>query len=126
MNPLNFTSVEVHHLVWEGRLRSFLLGKEELRGDPCIFHKSCPLGRWLCAEGIASFGEVSEVQALIRVHVDLYFIVKRVIEFKDEGQEQAAEEEFKKALAVNHRIMDLVTALEQKLGGTLETFQQRL
>ncbi len=112
---IDFSLARTAHLAWKARLRSFLDGKQTLTEAQAVSQRDCDLGKWLYGEGMAKYGTLSEMRELERVHADLHGTVKRIVELKRSGNAPAAEQEFTKIDPISHRIIALLTTIEQKV-----------
>jgi methyl-accepting chemotaxis protein len=112
---VDFAAAREKHLMWKGRLRDFLAGKEALRVGSATDHTKCDLGKWLHGAGMAQHGELPDMQELERAHIQLHAIVKAVIQAKEAGREAVANQELARADETSNTIVRLLSAVEQKL-----------
>ena len=115
MGKFDFAVARVMHIAWKSSLRSFLDGKESMSEEQAISHKECDLGKWLYTDGMPSYGTMSEMKELEKIHIDLHSIIKRVVQLKQSGDNAAAEEELTKLEPVSQKIFMLLVAIEKKI-----------
>ena len=110
---LDFAVARFKHLDWKRRLRSFLDGRYTLTKAQATSHKDCELGKWLYAEGLKKYGHLAGMQELEQTHVELHAIVKKVVQLKNAGNADAAQQEFSRLAPVSDKVIKLLNAVEQ-------------
>ena len=102
------------------RVRSPLLldGKSVMSVSQAVSHRDCDLGKWLYAEGAMAFGHLPAMQELLPVHEELHTVIKRVIELKEQGDDDSAEATFSRIGPLSHRIIELLYRLERDSAAT--------
>ncbi len=112
---LDFATAKMQHANWKGKLRSFLDGKGKLTLAEATSHKDCDLGKWLYSQGLAKYGEISDMHRLEKEHEKLHQTIKRIVEFKNAGKTGEAETEFAKVEPSSKTIIDLLSAIDARL-----------
>ena len=115
MGKFDFAVARVMHIAWKSSLRSFLDGKESMTEEQAMSHKECDLGKWMYSDGMASYGTLPEMKELEKVHTELHTIVKRVIQLKQSGDSDSAENELAKLEPVSQKIFSLLVEIEHKV-----------
>lgn len=105
------------HLAWRIKLRDFLDGKGSLTVEQAVSHHDCALGKWYYSEGLEKYGKMSEMQQVEDPHAEMHQIIKKIIQFKEQGNLDAAEAEFQKVNPLSTRIVGLLDAIELKTAG---------
>jgi methyl-accepting chemotaxis protein len=112
---IDFSVARVKHSSWKVKLRGFLDGKPGLTVEQATSHTECDLGKWLYAEGLKKYGSLPEMKSLEKEHAEMHKIVKAVMTLKTSGKTKEAEAEFLKIEPLSKRIVDLLSAVEQKV-----------
>src|SRR5271166_1458891 len=112
---LDFAAVKTAHRSWRLKLRSFLDGGDNIAVDQITSHRDCQLGKWLYAEGAASYGQFTEFQKLEAKHKDMHGVVKEVVELKQAGKAAPAEQRFLVVCQAAEEVVALLTKLEAKV-----------
>ena len=115
MKRLDFTAAKIKHRTWQINVRGFLDGRQGVTESQAVNHEECDLGKWLYSKGLEAYGTMPEMKELEKVHVELHSSVKRVIELKNAGNKEEAEEEYKKLEEASERIVSLLDSLEGKV-----------
>ncbi len=115
MATFDFSIARTKHLAWKSKLRGFLDGKETLTDAQAVSHLECDLGKWLYAEGIKKYGTILEMKTLEKEHIKLHAAVKRIIDLKTAGSTAAAQEELGVLDRISRQVVELLTAVEQKV-----------
>lgn len=100
------------HLSLKSKLRSFLDGKEKLETKDIPSYRRCGLGRWIHFDDIGDVGPLPEMVELVKAHIELHSIAKRVIELKNAGESSCSEDEFRRFGAVSRKITELLADIE--------------
>ncbi len=79
---------------WKTKLRSFLDGKASLSMDQAVSHHHCAFGKWYYSEGLKNFGDLSALQDVEKPHEELHELIKVIIDYKDKGMNQEAEQAY--------------------------------
>ena len=115
MSKTDFTEIRLQHVAWKVRLNDFLEGKKGMSEKEATSHKACDVGKWLYSVGMKKYGEMPEVQALEKIHVELHSTVKKIIMLKQSGKILDQEEEAVKLDNILRKIMFLLVDIEEKL-----------
>lgn len=104
------------HLAWKARLRSFLDGQSTLTREQAVSHHNCVLGKWYYTDGMANFGKIDSMRAIAAPHEELHGIIRRVIEAKEGGRKDEAEQLFAKVEPLSRRIVELLQETKRQIG----------
>jgi len=115
VSTLNFASVRSKHLAWKAMLRSFLDGKSTLTEAEAVSGHDCELGKWIDAHGIKDYGQLPEMQKLVKVHARLHDVIKDVVRLKHAGKHDEAEICFHDVEPMGADIIRLLNTLERKV-----------
>ncbi len=114
---LDLSAARAAHLNWKTRLRSFLDGKESLTMDEAVSHRHCKFGKWYYSEGLALYGHLPALQAVEKPHEQLHKLVRTIIEHKERGDLQQAEEAYQDLARVSETIVQFLNETEQQASG---------
>ncbi len=117
---LNMQGMDLHrsgieHLLWKMRIRNYLDDKEDRNAMETVSHKNCGLGSWIYSAGVKKYGELKELRELEIKHVETHNVANRIIRFRNEGNFEEAEEEYKKLEAISKEVVMKLTALAVKI-----------
>ncbi len=115
MGKTDFTEIRLQHVAWRVKLNDFLDGKSSMSEEEAISHKACDVGKWLYSEGMKKYGEMTEIQELEKIHVELHSTVKKIITLKQSGEILDQEEESVKLDNILRKMMFLLVDIEEKL-----------
>ncbi|WP_455209880.1 methyl-accepting chemotaxis protein, partial [Kaarinaea lacus] len=110
---LDLSKAKSAHKAWKARLRGFLDGRESLTLNEAVSHKHCVLGKWYYSEGLQHYGNVKAMQDLEKPHAELHQLIREIIEFKEQGQMQKAEQLYLKVGPLSEKILQLLDAVER-------------
>lgn len=113
---LDLSSAKAAHLNWKTRLRDFLDGKEALSVEQAVSHKHCDFGKWYYSEGLRKFGHLEPIAEVEKPHEELHKLIKTIVELKNEGNIQEAEEAYKHVASLSEDIVGCLTQAEQQSG----------
>jgi hypothetical protein len=111
----DFARVKMAHRSWRLKLRSFLDGGENLDPLKLASHQSCELGKWVYAEGMATYAHLPAFQELEKKHKNMHASVKQVVELKHAGRLQEAEEAFTRVAHAGEEVVALLTQVEAQV-----------
>jgi methyl-accepting chemotaxis protein len=110
---LDLSKAKSAHKAWKARLRSFLDGHEALTLKEAVSHKHCVLGKWYYSEGLEHYGNIQAMRDLEKPHEQLHHLIREIIEQKEQGQVQKAEELFQKVGPISEKILQLLDTVER-------------
>ena len=111
----DFEKAKAAHLAWKGRLRNYLDGdKSALTKDQAVSHRHCVLGKWYYSEGMQQYGDLPEFKDIEPPHAELHKIIKEILNLKEAGRDEEAEELFKQVEPISRRIVSLLDEVERK------------
>ena len=99
------------HLAWKSRLRAFLDGDAHLTEAQAVSHEHCDLGKWYYSRGQEEFGQWSEFKAIEPPHAEIHQLIKEVIQLRDNGQIDRAEELYQRVAALSEEILGKIDKL---------------
>ena len=114
---LDLSAARAAHLNWKTRLRSFLDGKESLTMDEAVSHRHCKFGKWYYSEGLVQYGHLPALQAVEQPHEELHELVRTIIEYKERGDLQQAEDAYQRLARISETIVKLLNETEQQAAG---------
>jgi methyl-accepting chemotaxis protein len=112
---LDFNRVKMAHRSWRLRLRSYLDGRENLDLKKLASHRDCELGKWIYAHAMSEYGHLHEVQTLEKKHHGMHDLVKQVVELKEAGKTQEAEQQFASVHKAAEEVVGLLTKVESQV-----------
>ena len=94
LSGLNFRSAIEVHQAWRYRLQSVIDGSstETLVVETVSKDDQCDLGKWLHGSGSKQFGQDSLFQQLIKNHAHFHTCAGHVLNLKQDGQVEQAQE----------------------------------
>jgi len=110
---INFMNQLTEHIVWNVRLRCFLDGGECISENQAVSSEQCILGQWLAKEGLVKYGYINEIKALDAVHVQMHKQVKKIIIFKNSGDDNRAEAGLIILQKISEKIIKFLTELDR-------------
>jgi methyl-accepting chemotaxis protein len=110
---LDLSKAKAAHKAWKARLRSFLDGRESLTLNEAVSHKHCVLGKWYYSEGLEHYGSIQAMRDLEQPHEELHKLIRSIIEQKEQGQMQQAEQLYQKVGPLSERILQLLDTVER-------------
>lgn len=114
-NDLDFYGARTAHLAWRHKIRDFLDGKQGLTHKEAVSHRDCILGKWLYSTGMKDFGHFEEMQVMERQHEKMHAVIREIIDLKNGGNAQAAEQEFHQIESLSGEIVSLLKQVEEKV-----------
>jgi methyl-accepting chemotaxis protein len=112
---LDFGRVKMAHRSWRLKLRAFLDGGEDLDPLKLASHQTCELGKWIYAEGMATYAHLPAFQELEKKHQNMHASVKQVVELKHARRLQEAEEAFTRVAIAGEQVVALLTKVEAQV-----------
>ncbi len=109
---VNFDQAKQDHLAWKYRMRNFLDGKEDMNKDEVVSHLQCRLGKWFYAEGKEEFGGIDAIQKFELKHIKLHKLAKDILELKNIGNIELAEDLYEDLERTSASIVALLTEAE--------------
>ncbi|SEI67307.1 Methyl-accepting chemotaxis protein [Allopseudospirillum japonicum] len=109
---LDLSKAKAAHLRWRSRLRDFLDGRGSLTHAEAVSHKDCVLGTWYYSEGLQEYGHIEAMRTLEQPHVRLHALIREVIDLKEAGDLEAAEDLYFQVEDLSKQIVDLLEQIE--------------
>ncbi len=111
---LDLSAAKAAHLNWKTRLRAFLDGKEALSRDEAVSHRHCKFGKWYYSEGLEKFGAIPAMREVEKPHEELHEMIRLIIEYKERGQMDQAEQAYHEVARISERIVSLMDEAERE------------
>ncbi len=111
---LDLSAAKAAHLNWKTRLRAFLDGKEALSMDEAVSHRHCKFGKWYYSEGLQNFGHIEAMRAVEKPHEELHEMIRTIIEYKERGQMDQAEQAYRYVSNISDEIVRLMDEAERQ------------
>ena len=112
---LDFSAAKSAHLAWKARLRDFLDGKKALSHQEAVSHHDCILGKWYYSEGLAKYGEISEMRQIEAPHSRLHRHIQEIVSLKEEGKHDEAEARYQEIEPLSESIIGLLNQVEAQI-----------
>ncbi len=112
---VDFARVKMAHRSWRLKLRGFLDGRENLDPKQLASHQTCELGKWIYAEGMATYAHLPPFQDLEKKHKAMHGMVKQVVELKHAGNVPEAEVGFIRVVNAAEEVVALITKVEAQV-----------
>jgi len=111
---LDLSAAKAAHLNWKTRLRAFLDGKEALSLDEAVSHRHCKFGKWYYSEGLEKFGAIPAMREVEKPHEELHEMIRLIIEYKERGQMDQAEQAYQEVARISEHIVSLMDEAERE------------
>jgi methyl-accepting chemotaxis protein len=112
---IDFEVAKSAHLAWKAKLGSFLEGRTTLTREEAVSHRDCVLGKWYYAEGIRAYGNIAEMKALEKPHAEMHHLIKEIIEAKESGRVDEAQELYQQVAPLSEKIVGLLEDVETQV-----------
>ena len=109
---LDLSTAKAAHLNWKTRLRSFLDGKESISMEEAVSHRHCKFGKWYYSEGVQKYGHLAAIQDVEKPHEELHELIREIINYKEKGMNQEAEQAYQYVSTASSRIVGLLDEAE--------------
>ncbi|HKJ76589.1 MAG TPA: CZB domain-containing protein, partial [Gammaproteobacteria bacterium] len=104
------------HLAWKGRLRAYLDGEGSLTREQAVSHEACAFGQWYYGEGLQHYGHLAQMQEIEEPHAQLHRLIRTIIEHREAGRDEKAEEAYREVGPLSRRIVGLLNEIETQAG----------
>ena len=111
---IDLSAAKTAHLAWKGRLRSYLDGQGTLTHEQAVSHRDCALGKWYYGDGLRRYGQLPEMKEIEPPHEELHKLIRQIIEAREAGRMEEAEDLYQKVGPLSKRIVGLIEAIERK------------
>ncbi len=106
------------HIKWVCQIMLHLDGATlRLRPGELRDHRQCRFGHWYYGHGRRRYGQLEAFADLEDIHLAVHQLGARVVELRAAGQLEAARTQAHELLTVKDRILDQLTALQQRVAG---------
>jgi methyl-accepting chemotaxis protein len=103
------------HLAWKVKLRGFLDGRAALSLQQAVSDHDCAFGKWYFGPGLEKLGHIGEMKEVREPHAEMHSLIRKIIELKNKGQLEEAEQEYEKIGPLSERIVALIGQIEKHL-----------
>lgn len=110
---IDLEQAKAAHLSWKVKLRGFLDGRAELTRAQAVSDHDCAFGKWYFGHGMENFGHVQEMKEVRTPHADMHALIRKIIELKEKGNLEAAEQEYSKVGPLSEHIVSLIDSIKQ-------------
>ena len=103
------------HLAWRVRLRSYLDGNGFLDRSEAMSHEECDLGRWYYGGGLHELQHIAEMKELEGPHSELHHLIREIVELREAGRLEEAEQAFRQVDELSGRIVELLERIQRQV-----------
>lgn len=115
---IDFTAIKKGHVRWRGRLMAMFEGREQVTVDSAKDHTKCAFGKW-CKDEAPKGLQASPVYMRITTHHEAFHLLAAgVISLWEQGQRDAAIEDFYKLAPHTDELFTLLDQLSMEALGT--------
>jgi methyl-accepting chemotaxis protein len=104
------------HLSWKTKLRGFLDGRGSLDERVAFNHTQCGFGKWYENVGRHELSHIHEVKLIEQPHKELHDLIRQIVELKKQGDIEGAEHQYQRVGPLSDEIVDMMKAIQGKLG----------
>ncbi len=115
---LELEQAKAAHLSWRTRVRNYLDNGQGLSRDEALSHEHCQFGRWYYGPAREALAGLAEYQALDVPHRTLHQSVARILDLREQGQNEQAEREYENLLELSSRLVEQLDQLQACLANT--------
>jgi methyl-accepting chemotaxis protein len=112
---IDLERAKVAHLAWKVKLRGFLDGRAELTKAQAVSDHDCAFGKWYFGQGLEHFGHVHEMTEVRAPHAEMHSLIRRIVELKERGSMEQAEQEYSKVGPLSEHIVELIDIIKQNV-----------
>ncbi len=109
------------HLAWKVKLRGYLDGRSALTREQAVSDHDCAFGKWYFGPGLESFGHINEMSQVSEPHAEMHSLIHSIIELKERGNIDEAEQEYEKVEPLSELIVNLIEKIRQQIANTEST-----
>lgn len=112
---LQLARVILTHMLWVGRVRSFIDGDQTIDANTLLSHKSSELGQWLAVEGKVVIGEQKRYRRLHDTHKHLHEVLATIVRCINDSADTGCsdiEDHFQQLLEASREIVEILTAYQ--------------
>ncbi|UZW76886.1 CZB domain-containing protein [Alkalimarinus sediminis] len=117
---LDLSSAKAAHLNWKTKLRSYLDGKSSLKEEQAVSHHHCEFGKWYYSDGLKKFGNIAALKEVEKPHEELHSLIREIIQAKQAGDVQKAEEKYRLVSEYSNTIVELLDKTESAANTAVE------
>jgi hypothetical protein len=103
------------HMAWKVKLRGYLDGRSALTREQAVSDRDCTFGKWYFGPGLERFGHIEEMSQVREPHAEIHELIRKIIELKERGEIEQAEQEYEKVAPLSDMIVDLIESIRQKV-----------
>ncbi len=109
---LDLSAAKSAHLNWKTRLRDFLDGNASLSMKEAVSHHDCKFGQWYFGEGLEKYSHIPAIIDVDTPHEQLHELIRVIIDFKNAGQMEEAEQAYQQVAEISREIVKLLDQAE--------------
>ncbi len=109
------------HMAWKVKLRSYLDGRSALTREQAVSDKNCDFGKWYFGPGLENFSNINEMTQVREPHAEIHELIRKIIELKERGDIEQAEEEYTKIEPLSDTIVDMIEKIRQQISGEVNS-----
>jgi methyl-accepting chemotaxis protein len=103
------------HLAWRVKLRGFLDGRAALSREQAVSDRDCAFGKWYFGPGLKHFGHIQEMSQVRAPHAEMHELIRNIIDLKEQGEIERAEQEYQKVEPLSGRIVALIDVIKKSV-----------
>ena len=111
---LDFFIAKQKHRMWMINMKAYLLNVEDFKAENVAKHTDCDLGKWIYGYAIDAFNGNSHFDELEKIHQELHRTIVNIIQLKEAGSLEEANQAFTSLEEISGRILQLLDVLEQE------------
>ncbi len=105
------------HLAWTSRIHSYLRNQGSLTKEEAVSHKECAFGKWYYDPAHSQYRKIPEMQEIEKPHADLHQTIRSIIDHKESGRHEEAEQYFQTLKDHSKKVLQLL----ESVGVSLES-----
>jgi two-component system CheB/CheR fusion protein len=122
----DFEQAKIKHLLFKSRLRSILYGIDVNDDKPVLSQYECEVGKWIYSKGMASYGNLKEMQELEHVHGEIHTTAKKLVNQYRSGEVDLARSGLKNMEDIADKLVGLLDAVKHKVIPLADKNQQEV
>lgn len=112
---IDLESAKSAHLAWKVKLRGYLDGHAVLTKEQAVSDHDCSFGKWYFGGGLERFGHIPAMSQVREPHAEIHKLIRNIIELKERGKMEEAEQEYQKVAPLSEHIVELIEDIKQQL-----------
>ncbi len=112
---IDLEKAKTAHLAWKVKLRGYLDGRSALTREQAVSDHDCAFGKWYFGKGLERFGDIPEMSGVREPHAEIHKVIRNIIELKESGKLDEAEQEYEKVAPLSEHIVDLIDRIKRHI-----------